>query len=77
MNKLTPNRPVATADAIHDGRHPLRDLPLERESIPYVISLPEHRIGTFIYTWVTKDNVAGSVFVASTTLSRTSCSAAP
>jgi hypothetical protein len=64
MSKLTPNRPVAGADPVHDGRHALRDLPLERESIPYVVSLPEHRIGTFIYTWVTKDNIAGSVFVA-------------
>ena len=64
MSKLTPNRPVPLLDAVNDGRHRLRDLPLERESIPYVISLPEHGIGTFIYTWVTKDNVAGSMFVA-------------
>ena len=64
MSKLAPNRPVPVLDPVNDGRHTLRDLPLERESIPYVISLPEHRIGTFIYTWVTKDNVAGSVFVA-------------
>lgn len=64
MTKLTPNRPVPVLDPVNDGRHKLRDLPLERESIPYVISIPEHNIGTFIYTWVTKDNVAGSVFVA-------------
>lgn len=64
MSRLTPNRPVPVLDPVNDGRHKLRDLPLERESIPYVVSLPEHDIGTFIYTWVTKDNVAGSVFVA-------------
>lgn len=64
MNKLATNRPVPLLDTINDGRHQLRDLPLERESIPYVISLPEHGIGTFIYTWVTKDHIAGSMFVA-------------
>lgn len=64
MSKLSPNRLIPTLDPVNDGRHALRDLPLERESIPYVVSLPEHGIGTFIYTWVTKDNLAGSVFVA-------------
>lgn len=64
MSKLAANRPVPVLDPVNDGRHKLRDLPLERESIPYVVSMPEHRIGAFIYTWVTKDNVAGSVFVA-------------
>ena len=57
-------RPIPVLDPIHDGRHQLRDLPLERESIPYVISLPEHGIATFVYTWVTKDNVAGCAFLA-------------
>jgi hypothetical protein len=51
-------------DPVHDGRHALRDLPLERESMPYIISLPEHDIATTIYTWVTKDNVAGAMFAA-------------
>lgn len=64
MNKLAPNRPVPVLDIIHDGRHTLRDLPLERESIPYVIPLPEQGIGAFVYTWVTKDSLAGSACVA-------------
>ncbi len=51
-------------DPVNDGRHPLRDLPLERESVPYVLALPEHRICAFIYTWVNKDHQAGSIFVA-------------
>jgi hypothetical protein len=49
-------------DAVHDGRHRLRDLPLERESMPYIISLPEHGLATAIYTWVNKDNLAGGMF---------------
>lgn len=57
-------KPIPELDPLNDGRHPLRNLPLERESVPYVLSLPEHGIGAFIYTWVNKDNLAGSVFVA-------------
>lgn len=64
MTRLAPNRPVPTLDPVDDGRHTLRDLPLERESIPYVVSLPEHGIGAFVYTWVTKDSLAGSACVA-------------
>jgi hypothetical protein len=43
----------------HDGRHALRDAPLTRESIPYILSLPEAGIGAFFYTWVDRLNVAG------------------
>jgi hypothetical protein len=57
-------RPIPQTDPTNDGRHALRDLPLERESIPYVIALPEHGIATFVYTWVTKDNLAGAAFLA-------------
>ena len=64
MNKPDASRNIPLLDPSNDGRHALRDLPLERESIPYVISLPEHGIGTFVYTWVTKDSSAGSWFVA-------------
>ncbi|EPZ14346.1 hypothetical protein M622_18790 [Thauera terpenica 58Eu] len=55
---------IAALDPANDGRHKLEGGPLERESIPYVISLPELDLGTFIYTWVDRDGVAGSVFVA-------------
>lgn len=57
-------RVLPVLDPVNDGRHPLRDLPLERESIPYVIALPEHGIAAFVYTWVTKDNLAGSALAA-------------
>lgn len=62
--RTTPNRPVPVLDPVNDGRHRLGDRPLERESIPYVISMPEHGIATFVYTWVTKENVAGCAFLA-------------
>lgn len=54
---------IAVLDPINDGRHQLKEGPLERESIPYVISLPEFGLGAFIYTWVDRESVAGSVFV--------------
>ncbi|WP_439639317.1 DUF7064 domain-containing protein [Nevskia sp.] len=57
-------RTLPVLDPVNDGRHKLRDLPLERESIPYVIALPEHGIAAFVYTWVTKDNLAGSALAA-------------
>lgn len=57
-------RALPLLDPVNDGRHALRDLPLERESIPYVIALPEHGIAAFVYTWVTKDNLAGSALAA-------------
>jgi hypothetical protein len=62
MNVSLATRSVPVPDPVHDGRHKLRELPLERESMPYIISLPEHGIATSIYTWVTKDNVSGSLF---------------
>lgn len=64
MSKLPPNGPMPILDPVNDGRHKLRDLPLERESIPYVIALPEHGIAAFVYTWVSKDNLAGSALAA-------------
>ena len=65
MRSVIPaNRPVPVIDPINDGRHQLRDLPLERESIPYVVTIAEHGVAAFIYTWVDKNNLAGSVFVA-------------
>ena len=64
MSKLEALRIIPTLDPVNDGRHKLGSLPLERESIPYVISMPEHGIASFVYTWVTKDNIAGCAFLA-------------
>jgi hypothetical protein len=62
MNKPLQYRDVPTLDPTHDGRHALRDLPLERESIPYLFIMPEHDLAAFSYTWVNKDHRAGAAF---------------
>ena len=65
MNTARPQSlTVPELDPVHDGRHHLRNLPLERESVPYVFAIPEQKICAFVYTWVSKDNLAGSIFVA-------------
>jgi hypothetical protein len=52
--------PEMAIDPLHDGRHVLPDVPNGRESIPYIVVLPEHQIAFFTYTWVTKDSQAGA-----------------
>ena len=52
--------PEMVIDPVHDGRHKLPDVANSRESIPYIVVLPEHRIAFFTYTWVSKDSVAGA-----------------
>src|SRR6266481_5459408 len=52
--------PNLSIDAIHDGRHDLGAKPLARESIPYIVVLPDDGIAFFTYTWVTKASVAGA-----------------
>jgi hypothetical protein len=47
-------------DPVHDGRHVLDDKPHARESIPYIVVLPEHQIALFTYTWVSQQSVAGA-----------------
>lgn len=48
-------------EAVHDGRHVLRDEPTARESVPYLVNLPEHGIALFTYTWVNSAGQAGAV----------------
>ena len=45
----------------HDGRHALRAQPLARESIPYLLNLPEHGTALFTYTWVNAASEAGAI----------------
>lgn len=45
----------------HDGRHTLPDLPTARESTPYLFVIPEEQIAVIVYTWVSKDSMAGAV----------------
>lgn len=53
-------RPNLALDTVHDGRHQLENKPFARESIPYVVMLPDHGIAFFTYTWVDKDSNAGA-----------------
>ncbi|WP_295680056.1 hypothetical protein [uncultured Nevskia sp.] len=63
MKQRLQHRAFPELDAVNDGRHVLRDLPLERESISYTFVLPDHDLAAFCYTWVNKDSKAGSAFV--------------
>lgn len=47
-------------DPVNDGRHELPAVAMGRESIPYIVVLPEEKIAFFTYTWVTKDSEAGA-----------------
>lgn len=53
--------PRLALDTVHDGRHQLRAEPRARESVPYLLSLPEHGIALFTYTWVNHAGEAGAV----------------
>lgn len=44
----------------HDGRHQLNNNEHARESLVYMVQLPEHDIAAFIYTWVSGDGKAGA-----------------
>ena len=52
--------PAMAVDPVHDARHVLPDVAMGRESIPYIVVLPEEQIAFFTYTWVSKDSVAGA-----------------
>jgi hypothetical protein len=53
--------PRLILDLSHDERHLLRKVPNARESVPYLLSLPEEGIGLFTYTWVNEAGEAGAV----------------
>jgi hypothetical protein len=59
------NRVLADAslvlDPVHDGRHLLRQEAKARESVPYLLNLPEQGIALFTYTWVNAASEAGAV----------------
>ena len=52
--------PAMAIDPVHDGRHALPDKAHARESIPYIVVLPEHGIAFFTYTWVNGNSEAGA-----------------
>lgn len=52
--------PGMAVESQNDGRHALPGGGFGRESIPYIVVLPEHQIAFFTYTWVSADSVAGA-----------------
>jgi len=61
FNNVKLARPDLVIDPIHDDRHQLRDVPFARESVPYLVHLPDEGIALFTYTWVNKDHEAGAL----------------
>ncbi len=53
-------RAAMPLDPVHDGRHRLSSAPDARESLVFVVSLPEEGIGAAAYTWVGGDGRAGA-----------------
>ena len=49
-------------DPIHDARHKLRADALARESLVFMLQLPEHDVAAFVYTWVSGESKAGTAF---------------
>ena len=44
----------------HDNRHDLQGRELARESLAFMIQIPEEGIGGFLYTWVNSKGLAGA-----------------
>lgn len=49
-------------DPVHDARHKLRADALARESLVFMLQLPEHDVAAFVYTWVSGESKAGTAF---------------
>lgn len=60
--KQPPSKATAkfALDPVHDARHRLGDVALARESLVFMLQLPEENIAAFIYTWVGGDGKAGT-----------------
>lgn len=52
---------VAALDPIHFKRHSLRSIRAARESIVYLLHLPDEGLGAFVYTWVDGESRASAV----------------
>ena len=54
-------RPELTLPAHHDGRHALdKANPRDRESVPFIVNIPDEGISFFTYTWVNARHEAGA-----------------
>ena len=51
---------IPALDIVHDNRHQLDGTALSRESLAFLIEIPEENIGGFLYTWVNGAGLAGA-----------------
>jgi len=63
INAATGSEERIFIDDIHDGRHRLRAEALARESLVFMLQLPQEGIAAFVYTWASGLGKAGSAFV--------------
>ena len=55
-------RPNLTIGAENDGRHKLdKTKANDRESVPFIVNIPEEGISFFTYTWVSSEGKAGAI----------------
>jgi hypothetical protein len=54
------SRTAIALDPVHDGRHKLRRDALARESLVWMLQLPEEQVAGFVYTWVSGEGRAGT-----------------
>jgi len=62
LEKVTSD--CAPLDPADDGRHPLPNKPLARESLVFCIELPEEQLAFWVYPRVTGDGLAGGTVCA-------------
>lgn len=51
---------IPVLDERHDNRHDLEGRELARESLAYMLQIPDEGIGGFLYTWVSSAGLAGA-----------------
>ncbi|MGO9423380.1 DUF7064 domain-containing protein [Roseiarcus sp.] len=61
MPGLTGKRADTKLTPADDRRHRLSDSPLARESLIFLLFLPEEHLGCIVYTWVNGESKAGSM----------------
>ena len=62
MKKAAKTEAKFALSAVHDARHRLVGYPLARESLVFMLQLPEENVAAFVYTWVSGESKAGTAF---------------
>ncbi|HEX4107352.1 MAG TPA: hypothetical protein VHX88_04415 [Solirubrobacteraceae bacterium] len=55
---------ITELEPVHDSRHALRPGPYARESLVFMLQLPEHDVASWLYTWVNGEGRAGRIGAA-------------